>query len=293
MSEATLTRWAGRASVGLALFLVLIHAPVYWFTGSLTVFSSMVESAADLCASIIAFVALHFSNKPADREHRFGHGKAEPLGTLILCGFMALASALILKDSVQRWQNPVPVEHHTAVYVLAAVAVAFTLLLVLFQRWVLTRVRSTIIEADHLHYKGDLLLYVSMVASAVASGYGWHWVDPAASSAIAVFVLIQVWPAARSSFHILMDGELDDAERELIKSRVREHPYGVHAHRFMTRQSGSQVFVQFHLELPGQLSLSAAHDQAHEVVDHLLAGWPNAEVLVHIEPIGAGPHYGG
>jgi ferrous-iron efflux pump FieF len=279
--------------VALALFLVLIHAPVYWYTGSLTVFSSMVESAADLCASIVAFVALHLSNKPADRDHRFGHGKAEPLGTLILCGFMGFASLLILKDSVQRWFNPVAVEHTQAVYVLAAVAVAFTLLLVLFQRWVLRRVNSSIIEADHLHYKGDLLLYVSMIVSAVASTYGHHWVDSVASAAIALLVLFQMWPAARRSYHVLMDGELDDSQRESIKQRVRSHPLGSGAHRFMTRESGSQVFIQFHLELPGHLTLSAAHDQAHTVVDHLLTEWPNAEVLVHIEPIGAGPHYGG
>lgn len=292
MTQASLVRWASRASLVLALFLIAIHVPVYALTGSMAVFSSLMESVGDAFASAVAFAAVRVSQQDADGKHSFGYGKAESLGSLVLCGFIALTSLTVIKDSTIRLWQPVPLANENLIYWMSSVAMVATFGLVWFQKWVLSKTANSVIEADHIHYKGHLLAYASMVSGALlAQLFGFHWADSVAGILISVLMLLHMWPVATNSYHVLMDRELDENLRQQILGVIQSHPYGTHAHGLKTRRSGDTIFLQFHLEFKHSLTLSDAHSQAHAVVDTVKQHWPNAEVLVHAEPFGAEPHY--
>jgi ferrous-iron efflux pump FieF len=294
MNERQLVQWASRASVVLALFLIAIHIPAYALTGSMAVFSSLMESTADAVASVVTFVAVRVSQQPHDSTHRFGYGKAESLGSLVLCGFITLTGLVVIKDSLIRVWDPQPITHEHLVYWLSGVAMAATFALVGFQHWVLRRSNNQVILADHIHYKGHLLAYGSMVLGALAGQLmGWHWADAVAGIVISLLMISQMWPVAREAYFVLMDRELATPLRDAISHVVKTHEHGASMHGLKTRQSGDTLFVQFHLELPCCLTLAQAHQRGHSVVDAVRQQWPHADVIVHMEPAGVGPHYGG
>lgn len=293
MKEATLVRWASQASLVLALFLIAIHVPVYVMTDSMAVFSSLMESISDAVASAVAFFAVRISQQPGDSEHRFGYGKAESLGSLVLCGFIALTSVIVIKDSVLRIMDPQPITHEHLVYWLSAVAMSATFALVWFQHVVLRSSQNQVIQADHIHYRGHLLAYASMVLGVLCGQLmGWHWADALAGIVISLLMLAHMWPVARDSYHVLMDRELPSELRTRIMNVIVSHPHGATAHGLKTRRSGDTLFLQFHVELNASLSLADAHKHGHSVVDAVREHWPLAEVIVHVEPTGVGPHYG-
>jgi ferrous-iron efflux pump FieF len=286
-AAAPLMRRAAWASLTVALFLVALKLGASLYTGSVSILSSLADSALDLVASAVNLFAITHAVTPADREHRFGHGKAEAIGSLVQAAVMAGSAAFVMIEAVRRLTAPAPVEAPEAGIGVMLVSIAATLALVVYQRRVVRRTGSTAVSADSLHYTSDLLTNFSVIAALAIAGYTGHgWADPVFAIGIALYLAWSARSIFLVSFDVLMDRELPDADRTAIKDLVRAQSGVLSLHDLRTRSSGARVFIQLHVEVARDLSLLQAHEIADTVETTLLARYPGAEVIVHVDPQG-------
>lgn len=280
-------RLATAAAVASALVLLGLKTWAYVATHSVALLSSLADSALDLAASSLNFMAIRFALTPADEEHRFGHGKAEPLSALGQATFVAGSAVLILVEAISRFSAPVAVPNPGLGIAVSAVSIAVTLLLVSFQRYVVKRTGSLAIGADQLHYTGDLLLNGSVIVALVlSSSVGVPWADPVFGIGISIFILVNAATIANRAVGALMDKELPEAERQQILEIARHHPKVRHVHELRTRSSGTQKFIQMHVVLDHTLSLLDAHRISDDVEKAVEATFPGADIIIHQDPEG-------
>src|ERR1700690_1721124 len=145
-------RRAARASVGVSLLLVTIKAAAYFASNSVALLASMADSALDLFTAGLNMLAIHESLSPADAEHRFGHGKAEPLAGLAQGAFITASALFLVIQAAQRFLDPQPIENSGQALTIMSVSIAMALGLVLYQRHVVARTSSVAVGADLVHY---------------------------------------------------------------------------------------------------------------------------------------------
>jgi ferrous-iron efflux pump FieF len=282
-----LRRMATYASVAVAAVLIAVKFAAWLETGSVALLSSLVDSLLDAVASLVNLVAVRHAMSPADREHRFGHGKAEPLAVLGQSAFITGSAMLLLAEAVRRLIWPVPVENPPAGIAVMIFSIAVTIALVLYQRHVVRRTGSIAITADELHYRSDLVLNTSVIAALVLGGVlDFPLLDPLFGAAIGIWIVYSAVRLARLSLFQLMDHELPDEEREKIRAIAQSHPDVAAAHDLRTRVAGPTAFIQIHIEMDGGLSLIRAHEISDEVEAELRAAYPHAEVMIHQDPEG-------
>jgi ferrous-iron efflux pump FieF len=282
-----LRRRATHASVAVATLLISLKFAGWLATGSVAVLSSLVDSLLDIGASLINLVAVRHAMSPADREHRFGHGKAEPLTVLGQSAFIVGSALLVLAEAVRRLIWPVRVDNPPLGIAVMIVSIAVTVALVAYQRHVVRRTGSIAIRADELHYRSDIVLNGSVIAAlALGSLFNEPILDPLFGAAIGAWIVYSAVRLAALSVTQLMDRELSDDEREKIRAIAESHPQVVAAHDLRTRVAGPTAFIQIHLEMDGRLSLLRAHQISDEVEGHLRAAYPHAEILIHQDPEG-------
>jgi ferrous-iron efflux pump FieF len=282
-----LRRWATYASVAVALLLIAAKFVAWLETGSVALLSSLIDSLLDAVASIVNLFAVRHALTPADREHRFGHGKAEPLAVLGQSAFITGSAMLLLAEAVRRLIHPAAVENPPAGIAVMVLSIALTIALVLYQRHVVRRTGSIAITADELHYRGDLILNASVIAALILSGIlGLRILDPLFGAAIGLWIIYSAARLARLSLIQLMDRELPDDERERIRDIALSHPEVAAAHDLRTRVAGPTAFIQIHIEMDGDISLVRAHAISDEVEARLRAAYPHAEIIIHQDPEG-------
>lgn len=286
IDKARLMRLATYASVATAVTLIVAKLIAWFISDSVSILATLVDSSLDLLASGVNLVAVHHALQPADREHRFGHGKAEALAGLGQSMFVAGSAGILLLQGISRLINPQPLaagfELSVGVMILSIVA---TLALISFQRYVIRRTDSTAIKADALHYKTDLLVNGSVIVALALTYYGMDFMDPLFAIAIAVFILYSAWQIVRESIELLMDRELPDSDRQKIRNVIMNHPQAIGLHDLRTRRSGTTIFIQLHLELDETLLLRDAHAIADDLEQQVAALFDDAEVIIHEDPI--------
>jgi len=284
-----LVRLATYASVAAALLLIVVKLAAYGLTGSVSLLSSLMDSLLDAAASLVNLVAVRHALTPPDREHRFGHGKAEPLAALAQAAFITGSALFLVIEAGQRLVDPPALAHGEVGIAVMLFAIVVTFALTRFQAYVVRKTGSLAIQADSLHYLGDLLVNASViVALLLATRLGLAVADPLFGIAIAAYILYNAWVIARSAFDMLMDRELPDEERARIAQIVKGYPEVKAMHDLRTRASGPTVFMQLHIELEGSLDLFTAHGIADRVEKELMAAFPEAEVIIHQDPYESG-----
>lgn len=285
---ARLMRLASWASVVTALILIGIKLYAFLETGSVALLSTLFDSMLDAGASLVNMLAIRQALTPADNEHRFGHGKAEPLAGLVQVAFILGSSILLLVEVVNHFTEPRQVTDPTIGIIVMVVSIAVTGCLIAFQRHVVRQTNSLAIKADATHYLSDFLVNLSVIAALLLSAFfGWWWIDPVFGLAIALFIALTAIGVGREAFDMLMDREMDDAEREEIKTIVRGHAAVLNLHELRTRVAGQSRFIQFHLELDGDITLREAHRISDAVEADIMAAFPGAEVIIHQDPYDA------
>lgn len=283
----SLLRLATYASVATALALILAKAVAYFMTDSVSLLSTLLDSLLDAAASILNLFAVRHALTPADREHRFGHGKAEPLAGLGQAAFITGSAIFLLFEAGQRLISPRPLENTEIGIAVMLFSIAATVALVTFQRHVIRRTGSVAIKADSLHYVGDLLVNGSVVVALLLEAQlGWPGADALFGIGIALYIVYTAWQIARISLDMLMDRELPDEDRKRIREIALEQPLVLSLHDLRTRSAGPNVFIQLHLEMDGALSLFEAHAAADAVEVELMRAFPGAEVIIHQDPAG-------
>lgn len=282
-----LRRGATYASVAVAMVLIAVKFAAWLDTGSVALLSSLIDSLLDLVASIVNLLAVRHAMSPADREHRFGHGKAEPLAVLGQSAFIIGSALLLLAEAVRRMIAPAAVHNPPAGIAVMVFSIAVTVALVFYQRHVVRRTGSIAITADELHYRGDLILNGSVIAALVLGAIsGLEILDPLFGAAIGIWIIYSAAKLARLSLVQLMDRELPDDEREKIREIALSHPEVAAAHDLRTRVAGPTAFIQIHIEMDGRMSLLRAHEVSDDVEMRLRAAYPNAEIIIHQDPEG-------
>ena len=278
-------RLATYASVTVAAVLILVKFGAWVMTDSVSLLSTLIDSFMDAAASLINLFAVHHALQPADREHRFGHGKAEPLSGLAQAAFISGSAVFLLIEAGVRIFNPKSIENSDIGLATMVFAIGATVILVIFQKYVVRLTGSVAIGADSLHYQADVLVNASVIVSLLlATELGWSAADPLFAIGIAAYIVWGAWRIARRALDQLMDRELPSEDRQRIHD-IAEKRAGVSAlHDLRTRASGTQVFIQLHLEMDGNLKLREAHEISDQVMLDVQRAFPNAEVLIHADP---------
>lgn len=285
--SARLMRRAGRAAVSVASLLVVAKTFAWLMTGSVAMLSSLVDSLLDVVASGINLLAIRHALTPADAEHRFGHGKAEPLAGLGQAVFIGGSAVFLLFEATNRLLHPQPIENGMIGVSVMAFSVVLTLMLVTYQRYVVRKSGSIAVSADSVHYKADLLVNLGIIGGLLAAILlDWRFVDPLVAIAVAAYISFCAWEIFRTSLNMLMDHELPEEDRQRIKDIVHAHPEVRSMHDLRTRSSGLNTFIQFHLELDGGMTLLEAHRISDEIEERILGAFPKAEVIIHEDPEG-------
>lgn len=283
--DASLTQSAAVLSIGVAAILILIKGFAWASSDSSSVLASFADSSLDIIVSLINFFAIRFAFAPADKEHPFGHGKAESLAALMQSAFIAGSAFVLLLHAGERLIHQQQVQAlGTATGVMAA-SLLLTVVLVLYQRWVYSRTGSLAVKADSAHYVGDILANAAVIIALFAAQVGIIWLDPVVAFLIVLTLLKSAYSIAKESLDMLMDHALDPEVVATIQNLVAQNKYILGCHDIKTRQSGNVEFIQLHLDFPAGVPLYIAHDAGEWLVAELVKIYPRADVLIHHDPV--------
>lgn len=290
-AQRRLNRNAALASLGVAFTLIGAKAAAFVATGSMAMLSSLMDSAFDAAASLITLFAVLHAARPADEQHRYGHGKAEALSSLVQAVFVVGSVVALFGKSFHRLHEPHDVAKPHIGILVTLLAIVLTFGLVRFQKRVIASTGSVAVRGDHLHYHGDLAMNIGVIASLVLTALtGWTQIDAVFAIGVGCYLLKSAWHIGRHAIDILMDRELDDATRDRILSLIRRHPAALNVHDLRTRDTGERYFIEFHLEMDGGLTLHQSHEVTEEIERMIFDAFPASEVLIHQEPAGLDDH---
>jgi ferrous-iron efflux pump FieF len=225
--------------------------------------------------------------QPADYDHRFGHGKAEALASLVQVILITLSALFIGFRAVQRLLSGASTAEAELGITVSLIALVLTGALISYQRYVVRRTGSLAIGTDRLHYSSDLLLNGSViVALALEQFAGLTGADALFGLLIALWLLWGAWSASSNAFDQLMDREWPDELRERFLAAASEYPELAGLHDLRTRTSGTHHFAQFHVWVPADWTVREAHDRLDRVEEALLQRFPGTEILIHVDPEG-------
>ena len=286
-ARATLTSRAALASISMATFLLLLKLWASAETGSVAMLGSLADTGLDLLASLVTLWGVKKAAQPADRDHRFGHGKAEALSALFQVMVIVLSALAIFWRAIMRLMQGETTAHAEYGIGVSLVAIVTTIALLAYQRYVIGKTKSVAIHADHVHYQSDVLLNIAVIAALALDQYlGIKWADPVFGVGIAVALLIGAWRAATHAIDQLMDKEWPEEKRQHFLAVAARHPELTGIHDLRTRSSGTQDFVQFHVWVDPAMTVAEAHRIMDEVEHALEHEFPGAEVLIHLDPEG-------
>lgn len=282
--HAKLIKTAAIASVMVAILLVLLKAAIWWLTGSVSLLAGLTDSLLDSLASLLNLIAITIALKPADHNHRFGHGKAEALAGLGQAVFITISALLVGWQGVKHLLQPMPLVKAYWSILVMLFSLVITIALVIFQRYVVKKTASTAITADSLHYKSDILLNLSILLALLLSYHGWQQSDAFFGVLIACYILWSAYSVGKEAIAILMDKELPEKVVKQMLALAEAVPDVMGIHDLKTRKSGSHWFVQLHVELPATMSLFKAHQLCLQIRGVIQQQWPQADVIIHADP---------
>jgi ferrous-iron efflux pump FieF len=254
---------------------------------SATVLASLIDSLIDLVISLLNFLAIRHAMKPADADHRYGHGKVEGLAALFQAAFLASGGFFILLEAMQRLINPVAMNAHFFAGSIMGISLLMTLFLVAVQRMSLKKSPSLAVEADKMHYMGDVVMYLGILAVIAGDYFGAPaWIDPLGAIAITVYLGLSAYKIAKKGIDMLLDREVSGEVREKIITTVLSHQQIHGVHDLRTRAHGLAMHISFDVEIDPKLMLCEAHAITKELEAELLHHFPNAQIMIHKDPIG-------
>jgi cation diffusion facilitator family transporter len=281
-------------SIAVALAVMAIKYVAYEVTGSVALYSDALESIVNLITAVAALIAVKVASRPADRRHPFGHHKAEYFSAGLEGALIVLAALLILHQAYDAWQNP---RKFDAPALGIAINLAATGLNAVWA-WVLIRrgrrFRSPAMTADGWHLMTDVWTSVGvLVGLGMALATGYYWLDPLLAAGVAVNILWAGWKITTQSVGALMDETVASDLMASIRRTIAGSATGaIQVHDLRARTAGRATFIEFHLVVPGTLTVTEAHQICDRLEQALESEIEGAEVLIHVEPEGEAKHKG-
>jgi len=292
--SAAITRRITGWSVIAALLLIGIKGAAWLASGSVAVLSSLADSGLDLVASLVTFWAVRYAAAPPDAEHRFGHGKAEAVASLVQAALVFASAALVGREAVLRLMGPEPIRAGGWAVAVMAGSIVVTGLLVAAQSRALKQTGSVAVAGDRAHYFADLASNAAaLLGVAGAAWLGLPVLDAAAGLFVCVWLLWGAFGVLREAADHLLDKGLEPEQRARIAALATDDPRVKGVHQLRTRISGPVVMIQMHMDLDPSMSLEAAHEVMVAAENRILAAFPAADILIHPDPRGRAEPHGG
>ncbi len=279
---------AGYAAIAIVSFLILIKAYAYFASGSLSILSSLTDSVLDSTVSLMVLASMSYAHKPADEEHRWGHGKMEAVSALFQSAIIAGGAVFLLFEAALHLAQPVAIMHHKTGMIVMGISIALSIILVSIQRYSLRQNESLAIEADSTHYSTDILINLGALAviTLSARGIAPMWLDPLFAILVAGSMFLLMRTIVRKSLNILLDRELPQAEREKLIAIIESHERVINWHDLRSHKHGHYFVISFDIEVDPDLSLWMAHGITKDLEEKILDLYPDSEILIHVDPEG-------
>ena len=287
MPNRQLVQRLATASIAVAFLVMGLKFLAWWLTGSVALFSDALESIVNVIAASIAWYAIRVSHTPADDDHPFGHTKAEYFSAVVEGALIIIAAVLIIEEAVQALYRGPTLEANPGlgmgVNVLATgINAVFANLLIRTGR----NARSPALVADGKHIMSDVVTSVGVLAGlSLALVTGWLWLDSVMAILVSINILWEGWKVMSGSVNGLMDTSIDNETLEAVRSTIALHATGaIEFHDLKTREAGTARFAEFHLVVPSDMTVLAAHEICDQIEGALKKSMPGINVLIHVEP---------
>jgi cation diffusion facilitator family transporter len=281
-------------NIAVSVVVLLSKGAAWWLTGSAALYSDALESLVNVAAAVMAYVALRVAAMPADANHPYGHDKAELFAAVIEGGLIIAAAISILQHAWFSWRHPAPLHAPlTGIAINAAATVlnaGWAAVLLRTAR----RTRSAALDADGRHLLTDVVTSIGVIIGlGLVVLTGVQPIDPALAAAVAVYILWSGFQLIRESVGGLMDAAPSPEIVERIRAVVSQHAAGaLEAHDLRTRNAGRLTFLEFHLVVPGAMTVAEAHDICDRIEAALRAEIEGLVITIHVEPEGKAKHHG-
>jgi cation diffusion facilitator family transporter len=287
LASSKLRRTASLVALAAAVVLVGIKLWAWHATGSISLLTAAADGMVDVAASAVTFAGVRYAERPIDRGHRYGHGKAEAVAALVQALLLAGAALGLGFESVERLVVPRELtELGLGIWVIIGSSLAAGGL-VAMQTYVVRRTGSTAIAADRAHYVTDVAVNVAVLIALMLERYlGWTSADALGAVAISCYMLWNARGMAGQALLQLLDRELDASHRASIESAILGCDGVEGVHDLRTRNGGDRVFVEFHVEVDGHLTVEEGHTIADLAEDAVSRLFDAADVTAHLEPAG-------
>lgn len=286
--------WVAGCSIVVALAVMGIKYIAYWKTGSVALYSDALESIVNVVTAVVALVTIRISARPADRRHQFGHHKAEYFSAVLEGALIIVAAMLILREAYDAFLKPRALTEPLMGIAISSVATVLNTAWAAFLVMWGGRHKSPALVADGWHLVTDVLTSVGvLVGLGLVWLTGWQVLDPVLATAVALNILWTGWRLTRESVSSLMDEAVAGDVGRKIRALISTNAEGaIEVHDLRTRTAGRATFIEFHLVVPGTMTVAEAHaicDRLEEAIGREING---AEVLIHVEPDGEARHKG-
>ena len=281
-------------SIVVGIVVLTLKSLAYVMTGSVALLSDAIESIVNVATAIAAFIAIRLSAKPADAEHPYGHHKAEYFSAVLEGVLIVIAAVAILREAYFAFLSPRNLDAPWLGLAVNGAALAINA----GWSWVLIRQgrarRSPALEADGRHLLTDVISSIGVLAGvSLAAITGWAVLDPTLAAIVALNILWSGWGIVKDS----IGGLMDEAVPAEILARIREiisvnAEGAIEAHDLRTRHAGRMMFIDFHLVVPGSMTVSSAHDICDRLERAIKAEFPDALISIHVEPDDRAKHAG-
>lgn len=285
VDNKTLIKSSTYFSVIIASIILIIKAFGWIATDSQSLLASFVDSMLDISSSIMNVIAARVALEPPDDNHRFGHEKFQDLAVFSQGMFFLASSLFTLFSSARVLMMRSEIANGELGVGAMYICLALTAILVSYQTYVVKRTASTLVAADKLHYFSDLLTSLVVIISIKLSGDFWY-LDPLFGILISLYIIYGSYRLFRISVKNLVDEEFSDKEREKVLQVIALHGQIHGIHDLKTRKAANKVFIQFHIEMDGKMSLNEAHSLSERVLNDLLRIFPGADIIIHQDPYG-------
>ncbi len=271
-------------SVIAAVFLTGFKLIIGLLTGSLGILSEALHSALDLVAAVITYFSVKISDKPADEEHNYGHGKVENLSALIETFLLLITCVWIIYEAVERIVNK---NTHIEVTIWSYIVVISSIIIDINRSRMLSKAakkhNSQALEADALHFSTDIWSSVVVLFGLIGAQFGLHLADSVAAIAVALIVLFVSYRLGRRAIDVLLDSAPKES-KNMVNQVLEKYPEVKKFHQVKIRTSGADTFIKFNIHVDPLISLKETHELCDKIEQDIKAQIPRSEIFIHAEP---------
>jgi cation diffusion facilitator family transporter len=277
---------AAKLSIFAVSFLIAMKVVASIFTGSIAIRADAIHSAIDLVGAIVGFIGIKIAGRPPDRQHPFGHGKAENIAGVIIAALIFIAGGIIAYQSVTRLISGADVELVTVGIYVTAAAIVINMAVSWYTMRVARQTESVALEATARDLLADVLSSAAVLVGLIlVRTTGVARLDPIVALLVAALIFRTAFIAMKRSFGGLLDTRLPRPEERKIIAALGKHGGQIAGfHQIRTRQAGSQRYIEFHLVVSKDISVEKAHQLCDELEKDIEASLANASVTIHVEP---------